>query len=1187
VASGPLRREPARARAQSEMKIAASISRFLVKVTPAVLGGWLCLTVTGANDPPGGSQQPAEGGSRLIEVSGLVQWLPAEINVPRIARPGDILRWGDQLKTGANSRATLLLSDRSVVRIDQLTTVKILPPTNRGGKRRLRLNVGKLFLFDREKPEDIEFETPLTTGAIRGTEFLLEVLVEPSITWLAVLDGIVDLKSDTGLVAVRTGKEVTVQPGHPPEIRPLTWPTDRIQWVLYYPAVLDPEELLLSPMERAKWRASLEAYRRGNLQDALAGLERDTDTISAGARTWLAALKLAVGRVDDTQRLLDTMPEDNPQARALRELIASVQFRERQSLSVPGTASEWLARSYYYQSQAELKPALDAAREALRLSPAFGFAHARVAELELSFGRTEAARRALGTGQLLCPEYPTVPMLAGFMELDRRHAAAALIAFDQAIDLDAQLGQAWLGRGIACEQLGRADHAETAFQMAAALEPQRALFRSALAKAYSDRGEDARAERELAIAKRLDAADPTAWLYSALHHHQRNRPNRAVADLERSRELNDNRGLFRSRLLLDRDRAVRSANLAAIYDDAGLAEVGYRAAAQAVAEDYTAFAGHLFLANSYQALEDPYRSDPRLESARQSELLMANLLAPPGGGNLSQLLSQQDHLRFFDPRPVGASSLTEYRSNGDWIQSASVFGTVGQFSYAVDSQYRTLHGDWPNQELDELYVSAQSRYQLSPSDSVYLQVGSLGREGGDLARHQSPDQVNLDLELEERLRPFVYAGWNHEWTPGSRTLLLGAYLRDELEAQDPDLSLPFLRYSGGQPTSLSEAPLFAYTTDSGFDLYSAEAQQIWQTPALTLVLGGRAQAGRVDTETRLSRALTGFVDDPAGSSDFNRLSAYVYSSWDIIESLQLTAGIGYDHITYPPHTGVPTDSQKETRQDQISPKIGLLWRPANRTAVRAAYARSLGGLFFDNSLRLEPTQLAGLNQTFRSLVPESVAGSIPGATFDMAGLAADHSFPTHTYLGAAMEWLRSDGERQIGVMTNSTSLPLPDRVSAMREQLDYEERALAVYAHQLFGDQFAVGLRYRLTESELDTRLPDLDSSVTGRDDFTRDDTARLHTWQITGRWTHPVGTFAEWRSEWYHQETWADDTRGPSEDFWQHDLFVGYRFQRRRAEVRLGILNLTDADYRLNPLSRHRALPRERTFTADLRLNF
>jgi len=59
----------------------------------------------------------------------------------------------------------------------------------------------------------------------------------------------------------------------------------------------------------------------------------------------------------------------------------------------------------------------------------------------------------------------------------------------------------------------------------------------------------------------LDPNDPTSWLYSALDHEQHNRINEAIRDLEQSQELNDNRSLYRSDLLLDQDRAVRSANV--------------------------------------------------------------------------------------------------------------------------------------------------------------------------------------------------------------------------------------------------------------------------------------------------------------------------------------------------------------------------------------------------------------------------------------------------------------------------------------------------------------------------------------------------------------------------------------------------------------------------------------------------
>ena len=60
-----------------------------------------------------------------------------------------------------------------------------------------------------------------------------------------------------------------------------------------------------------------------------------------------------------------------------------------------------------------------------------------------------------------------------------------------------------------------------------------------------------------------------------------------------------------------------------------------------------------------------------------------------------------------------------------------------------------------------------------------------------------------------------------------------------------------------------------------------------------------------------------------------------------------------------------------------------------------------------------------------------------------------------------------------------------------------------------------------------------------------------------------------------------------PGDDFFQHNLFAGYRFAHRRAEILLGILNLAGQDYHLNPLTVYAELPRERTFMARLQLQF
>jgi hypothetical protein len=92
---------------------------------------------------------------------------------------------------------------------------------------------------------------------------------------------------------------------------------------------------------------------------------------------------------------------------------------------------------------------------------------------------------------------------------------------------------------------------------------------------------------------------------------------------------------------------------------------------------------------------------------------------------------------------------------------------------------------------------------------------------------------------------------------------------------------------------------------------------------------------------------------------------------------------------------------------------------------------------------------------------------------------------------------------------------------------------------------------------------------------------------QIFFIYNHPNGLFAEWSSDWYHQANHGDDSGLPGDDFWQQNVFAGYVFCHRRAELRLGLLNLTGQDYRLNPLNLQSELARGRTFTASFRFNY
>ncbi|HWC59336.1 MAG TPA: FecR domain-containing protein [Verrucomicrobiae bacterium] len=1121
--------------------------------------------------------------SRLVEFAGKVEVTVAGTNDWHLAVTNQWLKPGDRLRTDRDSRATLQLSDRSTIRVNQLTTIEIRPPTP-PARHRFSLRRGALFFLDREKPADVEFETPLTSGAIRGTEFFLTVAETNQATFLAMLDGAVELSTASEQLRLTNGQQVLVNAAGPAQMPAVLPAVNLIQWSFYYPAVVNVADLSFTADETKVLAKSLAAYESGDLLRARAEAPAEMAEHSASTRVYFAALKLAVGQVEDAEHLVAGA---NSLGQPVRELIAAVRFQTISRLPMPTNGSGWLARSYYLQSRSSLPEALNAARQATRMAPEFGFAWARVAELELGFEHRDDAERALGRARQLTPLDAQAVALEGFLALADNHPSQAEQWFDRALAIDGSLPTAWVGRGLARAQSGNDDGARRDFQIAATLEPNRGLFRSYLGKAWSQSEEDALAEKDLRLAKELDPADPTAWLYSALHHYQTHQVNAAVRDLEKSEELNDNRSVFRSRLQLDQDLATRSADLAAIYDAAGLTEVSERAASRAVEQSYSDFSGHLFLADSLRQREDPDRFNLRLETARESELLVANLLAPPGGGNLSQLLPEQDRLQYFDTRPFGFSMLTQYRSDGNWEESATAFGQVGNFSYAFDGRHFYQNGQRPNNELSEREFSVQVKQQVTASDSLYVQAGYFRSASGDVAQHYDPSEAVLGLRAKEVQNPNVFVGWNHEWAPGSHTLVLLSRLTDSLSLTNPQPSVLTLKQDGAGFDIVQ--PNNSYTLNQHFDftLYSAEAQQIWETEHQALIFGGRYQHGTVDTHAVLSQPPFGAVEDQRVSPYLERINGYGYYQLRPVSSLRLTAGLSYDRLTYPQNVDLPPMRSGESDRGLLAPKIGATWEPWQNGWLRAAWTRSLGGLFFDNSIRLEPAQVAGFTSAFRSLIPESTEGLVPGTKFDSWTLGFDQKLPSETYFGLGGEWLTSSGSRDAGAFSNSVPfVPFYDSPTTTRQSLDFRERNASVYVYQLLGDCWSAGAQYRLSEAKLQTALPEL-AGVPGASFLNQDERAVLQHGRLFLLFNHPSGFFAEWSSDWFHQDNHGYSPALAGDDFWQHNIFAGYVFAHRRVEVRVGLLNLTDENYHLNPLNLRMELPHGRTFTTSLRLNF
>jgi tetratricopeptide (TPR) repeat protein len=1102
------------------------------------------------------------------------QWTLAVTNQP--------LNIGERLRTLLRSRATLLLTDLSILRVNELTILEIRDPESAAKDSLLDVREGEVFFFNREKPARMDFRTPVASGAIRGTEFRVQVAANGR-TIVTLLEGEVFLSNPQGDLALRSGEQALIEPGQRPLKTPMIDAIAAIQWCLYYPAILDAD---LAVPELAP---SVAAYREGDLLRALELYPENRQPTSDPERTYLAALLLAVGQVDQA-RALTTSP-------ALLSLIATVQGKPAR-LPNPNSTADWMAQSYALQAQHDLTGALDAARAATRTSPQFGFAWARVAELEFSFARTAKAKEALDQALKLSPRNAQAWALRGFLLNAENHPRQAIEAFDRALEIDSNLGNAWLGRGMTRIRLGQRELGRQDLQVAATTEPNRALLRSYLGKAFADRGDEARAELELGRAKELDPKDPTTPLYTALLYLQENRINEAVGELEHVQDLNNNRGLYRSTFLLDEDRAVRSANLAAIYRDAGMTEVGVQEGARAVNSDYGNFSAHLFLANSFNALRDPRQVNLRYETPWFSELLLANLLAPQGIGALSQHISQQEYSKLFAGNRFGVMGGLEYLSRGDWISYFSHYGVVDNSSYALDASHRTENGERPNSDFEQLTVSAKIKQHLTPQDSVFVQAWYYNSEAGDVAQYWDWDRSlrtdpfairnvprpDFSLRIKERQEPNLFAGYHHEWTPGNHTLLLAGRLSDNFDLRGSKNYTTYVTSNGvpivGPFPSGSGAPAEIHTD---FTAYSVEAQQIIQAGGHDFIVGSRYQAGESETES------FAFITNQAVSLDLNRLSVYGYAFLQVADPLRLIGGVTYDYLDYPANVSTPPISGRELNKDQISPKAGFYFTPTKDMTVHGLYSRSLGGVYYDTSVRLEPTQLAGFNQAFRSAIPESVAGLIPGSEFETFGLGVEQKFPTRTYITVAGQMLSSEAQRTIGFFDLPqfpiSPTPRPAAPADLPEQIEFEERTLSVAVNQLLGKHWSIGAAYRFTVGELEEEFTTLPAIF--QEFHNVDVRATLHQATIFAHFNHRSGFFAQANSIWSQQENYGYSPEINGDTFWQHNAFVGYRFLRRRLETRIGLLNITDENYRLNPLTLYSELPRGRTLSASLRFNF
>lgn len=320
----------------------------------ALLGWAVCVQICAGQSTNSATSAPANE-IRIVEITGTVEVSPAGAKTWVLTQTNQLLFSFDRVRTGPNSRVALKWSDQSVIPFGPSTELEILPPPSADSQSGLHLIRGIISFFHRDKPGRIRVITRGAVAGVEGTEFVLAVTTtnDSEQATLSVVDGKVRFGNDQATLLLTNDQQAVVELGKAPVRTPGFVANNVLQWVFYYPAVLDASEVPFSPEEKFSLSRSLEAYNSGNVLRALSYYPTNQTPDSDAERIYYAALLLSVGEVEKTESLLNSISNgessDRPQrlATAIRQVIATVKGQTNALISDPQLATERLASSYH------------------------------------------------------------------------------------------------------------------------------------------------------------------------------------------------------------------------------------------------------------------------------------------------------------------------------------------------------------------------------------------------------------------------------------------------------------------------------------------------------------------------------------------------------------------------------------------------------------------------------------------------------------------------------------------------------------------------------------------------------------------------------------------------------------------------------------------------------------------------
>jgi hypothetical protein len=604
----------------------------------------------------------------------------------------------------------------------------------------------------------------------------------------------------------------------------------------------------------------------------------------------------------------------------------------------------------------------------------------------------------------------------------------------------------------------------------------------------------------------------------------------ALRDFQKSIELNDNRAVYRSRLLLDSDLAARSAALGRIYSDLGFQQLALVEGWKSVNTDPTNFSAHRFLADSYAVL-------PRHEIARVSELLQSQLLQPINITPIQPRLAESNLLLISAQGPA-AVSFNEFNplfnrngvaaqatglggTNGTWGGEGVFSGIADKTSFSLGYNHFATNGFRSNSDQKDNIVDAFVQQELTPNASIQAEYQYRNTQTGDLQQRFFPEDFFPGLNSEEERTTYRLGG---RYTVGPNSTVLGSFIYAHSQPQqrdnEPPLPIRFLSF-----VEFSNPPI---------DSFSGEVQHLFRSQYINLVsgVGYFKVSGVVTTTLGIDPPGPLFIEIPTKTDiGLDHVDGYMYSYVNVIKNVTLTAGFSVDSLSGD-SAFVPGGSTT-----QFNPKFGVTWNPFPNTTVRSAAFRILKRTLITDQT-LEPTQVAGFNQFFDD-VNATDAWRYGGAidqkfTRDLFGGVEfsyrDLTIPQIVVRSGTSNTIELDGNEYLG---RTYLFWTPHPWLALRAQYIYER----------FANDDVVNQPFELTTQRVPLGINFFHPSGFGA--------------SLTGTYWTQDGEF----------ERVAKGVFGlrqsGSDDFWTVDAGINYRLPKRYGFVTVGATNLFDERFK------------------------